>query len=135
MNENQIADIWILFKEYLDKKTIDLAAERYVDLLADNGISDKVLQSAIGYDEALDEAIEYYLDEDNEDNVCGASGSHSRGWLEQRIATRGLRSHSGCRAYRYGAYRAWECLYQRPIGSSGIGCSQTFDRWRMRFGA
>ncbi len=74
MNENQIADIWMLFKEYLDKKTIELAAERYVDLLADNGISDKILRSAIGFDEALDEAIEYYLDdetdedEDEEDN-------------------------------------------------------------------
>jgi hypothetical protein len=64
MNENQIADIWMLFKEYLDKKTIDLVAERYVDLLADNGISDKTLRSAIGYDESLDEAIEYYLGED-----------------------------------------------------------------------
>lgn len=66
MNENQIADIWMLFKEYLDKKTVELAAERYVDLLADNGISDKTLRSSIGFDEALDEAIEYYLDEDEE---------------------------------------------------------------------
>jgi hypothetical protein len=72
MNENQIADIWMLFKEYMDKKTVDLAAERYVDLLADHGISDKIFSSAIGHDDALDEAIEYYLDddidEDDEDN-------------------------------------------------------------------
>jgi hypothetical protein len=68
MNENQIADIWMLFKEYLDKKTIDLAAERYVDLLADHGISDKIIGSAVGYDDALDAAIEYYLDEENEDS-------------------------------------------------------------------
>ncbi len=68
MNENQIADIWMLFKEYLDKKTIDLAAERYVDLLADHGISDKIIGSAVGYDDALDEAIEYYLDEDSDED-------------------------------------------------------------------
>ena len=68
MNENQIADIWMLFKEYLDKKTIDLAAERYIDLLADHGISDKVIGSATGYDEALDSAIEYYLDEDTDED-------------------------------------------------------------------
>lgn len=68
MNENQVADIWMLFKEYLDKKILDLAAERYVDLLADHGLSDKVIASAVGYDEALDQAIEYYLDEDNEDS-------------------------------------------------------------------
>ncbi len=68
MNENQIADIWMLFKEYMDKKTVDLAAERYIDLLADHGISDKILSSAIGHDDVLDEAIEYYLDEDSEDD-------------------------------------------------------------------
>lgn len=64
MNENQVADIWMLFKEYVEKKAIESLAERYVDLLADHGISDKVLKESIGYDEALDEAIEYYLDQD-----------------------------------------------------------------------
>ncbi len=64
MNENQIADIWMMFKEYLDKKVLDVVAERYVDLLADHGISDKTLESATGYDESLDDAIEFYLDED-----------------------------------------------------------------------
>jgi hypothetical protein len=64
MNENQIADIWMLFKEYVDKKVLDAVAERYVDLLADHGISDKTLESATGFDETLDDAIEFYLDED-----------------------------------------------------------------------
>ncbi len=68
MNENQIADIWMLFKEYVDRKGLDALAERYVDLLADHGISDKTLESAIGYDDTLDEAIEYYLDQDSEEN-------------------------------------------------------------------
>lgn len=67
MNENQVADIWMLFKEYIDKKTIDLVAERYIDLLADHGISDKIFGSAVGYDDALDAAIEYYLDEDSDE--------------------------------------------------------------------
>lgn len=61
MNENQIADIWLLVKEYVDKKAIEGLAERYVDLLADHGISDRVLKDSLGYDDALDEAIEYYL--------------------------------------------------------------------------
>ena len=64
MNENQIADIWMVFKEYLDKKIQDVAAERFIDLLVDHGVSDKVLESSIGHDEVLDEAIEYYLDEE-----------------------------------------------------------------------
>lgn len=69
MNENQIADIWLLFKEYVDKKAIESLAERYVDLLADHGISDKVLKDSIGYDGGLDEAIEYYLDQDSEESL------------------------------------------------------------------
>ena len=67
MNENQIADIWMLFKEYVDKKLIEAVAERYVDLLADHGISDKMLESATGVDDDLDTAIEYYLDQGDED--------------------------------------------------------------------
>ena len=69
MNENQIADIWLLFKEYTDKKAVESLAERYIDLLADHGISDKVLKEAIGFDDSLDEAIEYYLDQDSEENL------------------------------------------------------------------
>jgi hypothetical protein len=67
MNENQIADIWMLFKEYLDKKTQDVAAERFVDLLADYGISDGTIRSAAGFDDTLDDAISYYLDQDLDD--------------------------------------------------------------------
>jgi len=69
MNENQIADIWLLFKEYADKKALESLAERYIDLLADHGISDKILKDSIGYDESLDDAIEYYLDQDSEESV------------------------------------------------------------------
>lgn len=67
MNENQIADIWMLVKEYVDKKAIEALAERYVDLLADHGIPDKVFRQAQGFDDSLDEAIDYYLDQDSTD--------------------------------------------------------------------
>jgi hypothetical protein len=69
MNENQIADIWLLFKEYTDKKALESLAERYVDLLADHGVSDKTLKEAIGFETSLDEAIEYYLDQDSEESL------------------------------------------------------------------
>jgi len=68
LNETQIGDIWLLFADYIDKKQLELVAERYVDLLADHGVSDKVLQNATGVDDTLDSAIEYYLDEDSEDD-------------------------------------------------------------------
>lgn len=65
LNETQIGDIWILFADYIDKKQLESAAERYVDLLADYGVSDRVLQGATGIDGTLDQAIEYYLDEED----------------------------------------------------------------------
>ena len=64
MNESQIADIWNLFKEYLDKKQVELAAEKFVDLLADYGVDDMIFKELIGNDRYLDLAINYYLDLD-----------------------------------------------------------------------
>jgi hypothetical protein len=70
LNETQVGDIWLNFVEYIDKKQLETVAERYVDLLADFGISDKVFKEALGVDETLDQAIGYYLndDEDIEDD-------------------------------------------------------------------
>jgi hypothetical protein len=67
MNEDHISDIWTMFKEYVDKKQMDLVAEKYVDLLADYGVSDETFKEVIGTDSSLDEAIGYYLDLDNVD--------------------------------------------------------------------
>ena len=66
MNESQIVEIWTLFKEYVDKKNVDIAAERFIDLLADYGVGDDTLTSALGTDGALDQAINYYLDIDED---------------------------------------------------------------------
>ena len=64
MTEEHIADIWNLFKPYLDKKQVDIVAENYVDLLADYGASDESFLNALGNDVTLDHAINYYLDID-----------------------------------------------------------------------
>jgi hypothetical protein len=61
-DDRQISEVWSLFKEYLDKKNIEVAAERFVDLLADYGVSDETLKDALGTDSVLDSAIYYYLD-------------------------------------------------------------------------
>jgi hypothetical protein len=65
LNETQIGDIWLLFADYIDKKQTEAAAERYVELLADYGVGDRVFQNATGVDSTLDQAIEYYLEEDD----------------------------------------------------------------------
>ena len=67
MEDTQIVDIWTLFKEYVDKKHVEQAAERYVDLMADCGTEDQSFISALGHDTALDIAINYYLDLDDDD--------------------------------------------------------------------
>jgi hypothetical protein len=67
MDESEIADVWMMFKEYLDKKQIATAAERYVDLLADYGVEDEQLKYLLGTDAVLDHAINYYLDLDDLD--------------------------------------------------------------------
>jgi hypothetical protein len=66
MNDEQIVNFWMCFKEFIDKKQLELAAEKYVDLLADYGIDDVVLKDALGNDDHLDAAIEYYLNDDEE---------------------------------------------------------------------
>ena len=68
LNETQIADVWILFSEFIDKKNHEAVAERYIDLLADFGVSDRVLEGATGVDNTLDDAIEYYLDEESDED-------------------------------------------------------------------
>jgi hypothetical protein len=68
LNETQVGDLWLNFVEYIDKKQLETVAERYVDLLADFGVPDKVLQAATGVDEILDQAIGYYLNEDEDED-------------------------------------------------------------------
>ena len=68
MNEEEIVDIWNLFKEYVDKKQIDVVAEKYVDMLADYGASDETMISSLGSSASLDTAINYYLDDNNLDD-------------------------------------------------------------------
>lgn len=63
INEDHIVDIWTGLKEFFDKKQMETIASKYVDILADNGVQDHVFKAALGGDEDLDEAIEYYLDD------------------------------------------------------------------------
>ena len=67
MNEDNIIDIWTGLKECFDKKAIETVASKQVDVLADSGVQDHVFKAAIGGDEDLDAAIEYYLDDTDVD--------------------------------------------------------------------
>ena len=63
---SQVVEIWQFFKEYVDRKQpMDVVAEKYVDMMADYGVEDDELQNAMGADEDLDQAIQYFLDLEN----------------------------------------------------------------------
>ena len=68
MNEEQIVDIWNLFKPNLDKKQVEITAEKFVDLLADYGIDDIGFKECLGSDKYLDNAIQYYLEDDSDED-------------------------------------------------------------------
>jgi hypothetical protein len=66
---DQLIETWQFFKEYIDKKQIDIVAEKYVEMCADYGADDEVFKESMGNDQDLDKAIMYYLDiEEDEDN-------------------------------------------------------------------
>jgi hypothetical protein len=62
MNEILLVEIWDLLREYADKKQLSVLAEKYVDILGENGVSEQNLENALGHDEDLDEAIKSVLD-------------------------------------------------------------------------
>ena len=64
MDGSHILEIWHLFSEYIDKKSVEAVAEKFVDLIADLGVDDESLKEALGEDKNLDAAIYYYLDLD-----------------------------------------------------------------------
>ena len=66
---SQLVEIWQFFKEYMDRKqATDLVAEKFVDLMADYGVEDEEFQAALGADDDLDKAIQYYLDVDQDED-------------------------------------------------------------------
>jgi len=61
-----IMEIWDTFKEYIPEKNKDMAANQYVDfLLGKEDVTAKILESLIGYDSNLDEAIRHVLEEES----------------------------------------------------------------------
>ena len=58
----------IYLKNTQIKKHIEMAAEKFVDLLADYGVSDLTFKEVTGADKYLDGAINYYLDLHNDDD-------------------------------------------------------------------
>lgn len=61
MNESLIMEIWDLFLEFIPEKSRDTVADRYIDFLVENDVTDATLESLIGNDDHLDSAIDSAL--------------------------------------------------------------------------
>ena len=71
MKEDLIADLWNVIIEHLPEKSKSIVAADFVNTLLDYGIKDSTIESLLGVDPYLDQAIEYAIDgeqiEDSED--------------------------------------------------------------------
>lgn len=62
MKEDLIADIWNVVIEHIpEKQRKDVAAD-FVNTLLDYGVKESVIQSLLGVDPYLDDAINYAID-------------------------------------------------------------------------
>jgi len=68
MEEDLIIETWDVFKEYISEKNRDTAANHYVDFLLGKDVEVSVLESIMGYDTHLDDAIQLILDENTEED-------------------------------------------------------------------
>ena len=62
MKDDIIADLWTVIIEHLPEKVRKDVAADFVNVLLDYGIKDTVLESLMGVDPYLDQAIEYAVD-------------------------------------------------------------------------
>ena len=68
MKDDLIADLWTLVVEHIPEKYRKDVAADFVNTLLDYGIKESVLQSLLGVDAYLDDAINYVIDGDDVDD-------------------------------------------------------------------
>lgn len=66
MDETLIIETWDTFKDYISEKNRETAANHFVDFLIGKDVELGTLESVMGYDPHLDNAIQLVLDEYNE---------------------------------------------------------------------
>jgi len=62
MKEDLIADIWNLMIEHIPEKSRKDVASDFINTLLDYGIKDSTIESLLGIDPYLDDAISYSID-------------------------------------------------------------------------
>ena len=67
MDESLIIETWDVFKEYISEKNRDTAASHYVDFLLGKDVDTSTLESVMGYDPHLDDAIQLVVGEERDE--------------------------------------------------------------------
>lgn len=62
MKEDLIADLWNVVIEHIPEKARKDVAADYVNTLLDYGVKESIIESLIGVDPNLDDAIQYAID-------------------------------------------------------------------------
>ena len=63
MEEDLIIGVWDTFKDYVPEKNRETAANHFVDFLIGQDVELSVLESVMGYDSHLDNAIQIVVEE------------------------------------------------------------------------
>lgn len=69
MEEQLIIEIWDTFRDYIPEKSRETAANQFVDFLVGKDVEISTLEGLLGYDPALDDAIELVLEEHREEEA------------------------------------------------------------------
>lgn len=67
MEEDLIIELWDTFKDYIPEKNRNDAASHFVDFLVAHDVASSTLEDLMGYDPALDRAIDLVLEETEEE--------------------------------------------------------------------
>ena len=68
MKEDLIADLWNVVIEHIPEKHKKDVAADYVNTLMDYGVKESTLESLMGIDPYLDDAINYVIDDEEIDS-------------------------------------------------------------------
>ncbi len=66
-DDTLLIDLWLSVRDYIDKKYIEAASTKFVDVIADT-LGDAAVKELLNHDDDLDCAIDYYFDESDEDD-------------------------------------------------------------------
>lgn len=68
MNEDLIADIWTTVSEHIPENKKKDTAYEFINVLLDYGVKETVVEGLMGIDSFLDSAVEYAIDDFEEDD-------------------------------------------------------------------